>query len=287
MNFVRSIKEMLSDASTGIKRTKKDYKPKLQNIWENGQNYGTAIHIPVLHENLRWRNGYLYVLTGFPGAGKSQFALWLAVLRAKNEGIKIGMYSPENYPAENLIEEIMAVYLGKPIDGKYHGKATQEEFKEAWEFVSNHFEIIEFEDTPSLNDVLGAFSTVECGMYIIDPFNSIIEGADQKQNGISQYLKMSLTQMKHFAVSYNVPLLVIEHPKSVTNQADGQRPSPSPSMIYGGSMWWNKVDIFVSIDRDIFGESRTVDIQIHKVKLQRLNGRPGFVQLTYNNGRYE
>jgi hypothetical protein len=49
-------------------------------------------------------------------------------------------------------------------------------------------------------------------------------------------------------------------------------------------MWFNKMDVIVSIDR-IYGTPE-VDVVIHKVKNQRVMGLPGTVKLRWDNGIY-
>ena len=61
-------------------------------------------------------------------------------------------------------------------------------------------------------------------------------------------------------------------------------------MIYGGSMWWNKVDIFATVDRDMFDSGNPeVIIKVWKIKKQRLMGKPGeeVLNFDYKTGRYE
>ena len=53
------------------------------------------VDINKLDENFRWRKGFLYCFSGYPQSGKSEILNWLMILRAKNNGDKICMYSPE------------------------------------------------------------------------------------------------------------------------------------------------------------------------------------------------
>ena len=294
MDFVKSLKlNGDTGAVTNTKRSKQ-FKPILDKYYHDGQIMGTGTHLTILDDNLRWRDGFLYAFSGFPGAGKSTFLGYLMVLRARFENLKIAVYSPESYPIEDMIEELMRMFAGGSISKGFSDQISIEEFDNALNFVNEHFYFLDFDDIPSIQDVFAEFSRLVknegVGLVMIDPFNSVVEGANMSGAGnISQFLKAALTQSKLFAVKHNVPVVLVEHPRATGGQSKEDRPEPSPFMIYGGSMWWNKVDVFVTVDRDMFDSNNPeVVIKIWKVKKQRLMGKPGEVILNfdYKTGRY-
>ena len=297
MDFIKSLRERLQKAETGtavVSKRSNDFKTKLDSYYHNGQLNGTTTYINALDDHLRWRDGFLYAWSGYPGAGKSTFLSYLMILLAKNQQKKIAIYSPESYPIEDMIEELMRMFTGGSISKGYPDQISLEEYENAMKFINEYFYFLDFDDIPTINDVFGEFSRLVknegVGIVIIDPFNSIIEGADMSGGGnISQYLKAALSQSKLFAVKHNVPVNLVEHPRSTGGQTSEDRPAPSPFMIYGGSMWWNKVDIFTTIDRNMFDSNDpNVQINVWKVKKQRLMGKPGEVtlQFDYKTGRY-
>ena len=266
----------------------------MDTYYHEGQKEGTSIHVTGLHEYLRWRNGFLYGVTGYPGAGKSTFLNWLFILRAQHEDMKIAVYSPESYPIPDMEEELMRQYSGGSISKGYSDQITLQEYEEATNFIHNHFYFLDFEDIPSIQDVFAEFSRLVedegVGMVLIDPFNSVSEGAAMGGGGnVSQFLKVALTQAKLFAVNHDIPVILVEHPRSTGGQSSADRPEPSPFMVYGGSMWWNKVDVFFTIDRNMFdSDDPNVTVKVWKVKKQRLMGKPGsqMLEFDYKTGRY-
>ena len=296
MNFAKSLKETLQ-ASTGapvVSKQLSSFEDEIDTYYHYGQKNGTSAFLDPLANTFRWRDGFLYAFSGYPGAGKSTFVNYLLLLRAKNEGKKIAIYSPESYPIADLIEELMRQYSGGSISKGFNDQIDEKTFKQAKEFINDHFYFLDFEEIPSLNDVFGEFSDLvnqeNIGAVLIDPFNSIVEGADMSGSGnVSSFLKIALTQAKLFAVKHNVPVCLIEHPRSAGNDGAEHRPEPSPFMIYGGSMWWNKVDVFCTIDRDMFdSDNPSVVVKTWKIKKQRLMGKPGPVtlQFDYKTSRY-
>ena len=296
MDFAKSLKETLQ-ANTGapvVSKQLSSFEDEIDTYYHYGQKDGTTTHIPSLHDNLRWRDGFLYVFTGYPGAGKSTFVNYLLLLRAKIEKKKIAIYSPESYPIADLIEELMRMFSGGSISKGFNDQIDEKLFDEAKKFVNESFYFLDFEDIPSLNDCFGEFSNLvnqeSVGAVLIDPFNSIVEGADMSGSGnVSTYLKIALTQAKLFAVKHNVPVVLVEHPRSAGSNDAKERPAPSPFMIYGGSMWWNKVDVFCTVDRDLFdSKNPSVTIQTWKIKKQRLMGVPGetVLQFDWKTSRY-
>lgn len=287
----KTLKDLLSSA-TRVKEfliRGKDHTKEVNEAFEVGEQSGEKCFISKLDDQFRWRKGYVYCFTGFPGTGKSEFVNYLAILQAQKKGIKIGMYSPENYPIYNLEVSLMKSYLGKNISKGYNNQCNKQEFDKAFEFINDHFYFLKFNDMPKLSQLLDCYQMLadECGcrMFITDPFNAIADGGG---DNIAQHLRTALTQMKLFADNYQVYNVIVEHPRSPTLGMDGSLPRPSPWSLYGGSMWWNKMDCIVSLERDMMNSKADVIVRTWKMKLQRLNGQPGEQILYYDvkTGRY-
>ena len=281
MEFTKSFAEILqgnTGAKTATKRAN-DFKSEMDTYYHEGQKEGTSIHLNGLHNHLRWRDGFLYGVTGYPASGKSTFLNWLFILRVINEGKKIAIYSPESYPIPDMIEELARQLSGGSISKGFGNQLSEIEYEKAMEIINDHFYFLDFEDIPSIQDVFAEFSRLVksegVGTVLIDPFNSVSEGAGGGTGNVSQFLKVALTQAKLFAVNHNIPVILVEHPRSAGTDGAEKRPEPSPFMVYGGSMWWNKVDVFFTVDRDMFdSQNPEVIIKVWKVKKQRLMGTP-------------
>jgi energy-coupling factor transporter ATP-binding protein EcfA2 len=258
-----------------------DWKDRLIHNFENGKERGETTGIKALDDNLTIRKGFMYCMTGWPGSGKSELLTQLAVLQAINNKRKIAFYSPENYPVDEFVDAIIHCYTGKSPDKKY-SQLTKHEYLKAIEWVDNFFYFLDWEDTPDANMVIEAFkylnkSGVE--MFCIDPFNSLISEGEDRNIAVS--LKKNLTSFKRFSQQNRVMTFLIEHPKT-PNVPEDYNNSPGARNLFGGTMWWNKVDVGITVHRpNREGINDDVEITTWKVKNQHYNGKPGTVRLKY------
>ena len=267
----------------------KDREKDLLEVFDNGKPFGKTTFINSLDDYLRIREGFVYCFTGYPGAGKSEFVNYLALLQAENNGLKTCFYSPENYPVEEMMETMIQSHIGKWI---YQGdnRCSRDEFKEGIDFIDNHFMFFDKEDIPRIDELLNEFRLQAIAGYkifVIDPFNAIAEGGFTDGN-MSKYLRVALTQIKLFANKTKSIVFLVEHPKGVVTGSDNP-PEASPYVLYGGSMWFNKMDVIVALTKM---EDYRVDVKVWKVKNQKLNGttnRDKAITLKFNwqTNRYE
>ena len=288
--FQNTLNEILNgkgDSQTANYKSAKDVESKIIDIYDNGHSIGGTTYISSLDNSLRWRKGFLYTVSGFPSVGKSTFINYLLILKAKNEGSKIAIYSPESYPIEDMIEELMIQLVGKNVASNFGNQMSIEERDAVIKFINAHFFLIEFKDIPTQEDVFNEFKklvdTKGVEICVIDPFNSLVEGSNMGGGGnVSVFLKGALTRAKMFAVQNEVSLVIIEHPRSSGVNKASERPDPSPFMISGGPMFWNKSDVLFTVDRDFETDNPIVFIKVWKVKKQRLMGKPGEVTLNFD-----
>jgi twinkle protein len=139
-----------------VKRLWEATDPKVEGVFElndirdslidgfyNGVERGTTTHIDCIDKAWTWRSGEVNVWTGYQNEGKSLFLNQLACLKAAMEGWKFAMFSPENMPMNDFFNDIIEMYIGKSSDPMY--KSNQmviEEYKEAMDFVNDHFFLI-------------------------------------------------------------------------------------------------------------------------------------------------
>ena len=295
--FTNTLKEVLEGKGQSLTPnsiTAKDVEPEIIDFYENGHQLGGTTYIHSLDDHLKWKRGFLYTVSGYPGAGKSTFLNYLLLLKAQNEGQKIAIYSPESYPIEDMVEELMIQLTGRNVASNFGNQMTIDERNQAIDFLKNHFFMIEFKDIPTQEDVFNEFQRLVdvegVDICVIDPFNSLVEGSNSIGGGnMSIFLKGALTRAKLFAVRSKIALVIVEHPRSSgVNNAD-DRPEPSPFMINGGALFWNKSDVIFTVNRNMFdSEDNQVTIKVWKVKKQRTMGTPGAVTLNfdYRTSRY-
>lgn len=255
-----------------------DYHLSLINSFNQGKSPGETCHIQCLNEIFTIRPGFLYAFTGWPGSGKSEFISQVAVLQAYFANRKSAIYSPESYPVEEFIDTIIHCYLGKTTDKRFPNVCSQTEYSDGIKWVDNNFFFCDWAETPDCAAVLSAFDylrvTEGAQIFIVDPFNSLI--AEGEDRNIALGLKRNLTAFKRFAAQNKVVVILVEHPKTPSDTKEYDQ-IPGPRHMFGGTMWWNKVDVLATIHRpnrdDHFDTS--VIFKSWKIKKQELNGRPG------------
>tara|TARA_R100000988_G_C3982944_1_gene158026 strand:+ start:100 stop:1047 length:948 start_codon:yes stop_codon:yes gene_type:complete len=282
-----------------------DCRDKLNDYHKNGYPLGESSGIKKLDDNFRWRYGFLYCFSGYPQSGKSEILNWLMVLRAKLNGDKICMYSPEIDIHEH-ITNLARAYLGKNVDIAFPDKCTNEEWESALDFIDEHFIFLENgSEMPSITKLINAFEELAKEGYTaftIDPLNWVYEGT--QNDNIYSYLKLTLTSLKQFAKLHEVFMIYVEHPKTPAIQAKtGKVPKATAYSLAGGTMHFNKCDVMVvmhKLDEDDVenlvanGEIlkkvldnkenniKFVQFESVKIKSQRINGTTGKVILKYN-----
>lgn len=264
-------------ASNNFFTRAKDWTINLLASFERGKQAGETSYFKCLDDNFTLRMGFLYCFTGWPSSGKSEFLTQLAVLQANFKNRKIALYSPESYPVDEFIDMFIHCFLGKSTDKKFPNVCSPEEYKKAIDWVDEHFYFCDWPETPDGETLINSFEflrTQGCEIFIVDPFNSIVtEGEDRN---IAIALKKNLTMFKRFASQKKVMVWIVEHPKTPSDTKEYDA-IPGPRQLFGGTMWWNKVDVLASVHRVNREDksNREVIIKTWKIKKQELNGTPG------------
>jgi energy-coupling factor transporter ATP-binding protein EcfA2 len=265
-----------------IKRIK-DYQDRVLDQFKNGSQVGEPSGLPFLDPHLKIRPGYFYTVTGWPGSGKSELVLQLAILQAYISKRKVAFYSPESYPVESFIATMSHCYLGKSTDKHYKDVCTEAEYITALEWLNEWFFFVEYEDSPTPDHILEDFKQLRtgygCKVFVLDPFNSL---TNEDGENMALQLKDVLNKFVHFTHMEKAIFFCIEHPRTPRDKEAFD--IPGPYQLFGGSMWWNKSDCVFAIQahREDGRYTGDVTIKVWKMKNQKLNGRPGEVKAFFD-----
>jgi twinkle protein len=258
--------------------TAKDHEQRLKETFFKGKQPGETSYLATLDENFTLRMGFIYCFTGWPGSGKSEFITQLSVLQANFKKRKVAFYSPESYPVDEFLDTFIHCYLGKSTDRRFPNVCSEKEYNEAINWCNDYFMFCDWDDTPDCETILNAFKFLKesrgVEIFVIDPFNSL--DTQGEESNIAVALKRNLTAVKRFAQQNRIMVWLVEHPKT-PSKPEEYEVNPGPRQLFGGTMWWNKVDVLLSVHRPNRDDKNDNQVMIRtwKVKRQQLNGRPG------------
>lgn len=253
--------------------------------FEKGKEAGETSYFKSLDQMFTLRRGFLYCFTGWPSSGKSEFITQLSVLQAFFKKRNIAFYSPESYPVDEFMDMLIHCYLGKSTDRKYPNVCSLDEYKAAIEWVDQHFFVCDWPDTPDPDKLIQAFDFLhkqkKCEIFVVDPFNSLT--TDGEGLNIAVSLKKNLTAFKRFAQQNKVMVWLVEHPKTPRESSEFNT-IPGPYHLFGGTMWWNKVDVLATVHRNNRNDRHdsSLTFKTWKIKKQELNGTPGEATLEFD-----
>jgi len=248
-------------------------------IYSKGYVKGEPTGINPLDPHYTFRKGELTVMTGFANIGKTTTQLFLMIMASKLYGYRWLMYCPENEPVGDLMIDIAEMYCGKTADREYTDRINQDDYLEAINWAYNHFTVLTFEETPTVEDVLGAFDDyMQVEQYdgiSVDPLNDL--RAAQKQTKYDYYYD-ALSNIRRFIKKHNVIFYLVVHPNTAANRRrneDGSRPAPNMADVEFGAMFGNRADNFLVFHRNPQSDKWNVtEIHVQKIKFQKLVGIP-------------
>lgn len=273
-----------------------DFAEEMAIIREKGFERGYHSSTP-LDALFSAKSPYLYVMTGVWGSGKSTVLRWYIANLAKNNNLKIAVFSPESRPPYRELIKYMEAYSCKVYKKGLDISMTDEETIYYQEEVNKHIKIInpsfsDYEDFggrinqsnakgfESLFGYLKYLNTTEgISGYIIDPWNTIEHNKKNNETD-HDYVRRVLENIHAFNSKYELFSFIVAHPtKEVKKLKSGNFERPSLSTISGGSNWGNKTDVGIIISRNPWelteGEIKynndvPVEIYTEKIKFEEL-----------------
>ena len=205
-----------------------DIRNSMINGYRNGKVRGTTTYIPELDEAWTWRGGEVNLWTGYQNEGKSLALNQLCCIRAYWENAKVAIFSPENFPLNDLFDDIIEMYIGKSSDPYYKNNyMSEKEYNEGLDFVQNNFFAIYPEKDFKIDRIFERtkYLVKKKGIrtLIIDPYN-VVEHKIKAGEREDLYISRFMAQLKRFAVEYVLSVNLVAHqntPKK--NDSDGGR----------------------------------------------------------------
>jgi twinkle protein len=281
LNAITSATEFPIEGIVNVDDIYKD----VHSFYVNGYPNGFKCGIPNFDNLLQFMLGQFTVITGTPGAGKSEFTDYIITELARVHEWRFAVCSFENQPSSLHVTKLMEKCIGKSFSKRYdeNDRISPNEFEESINFVADRFNFININTIEvTLDGILEkcAELVLRRGIkgVLIDPWNYIEYKA---QNGQSEtkYVSDALTKIKAFCIRYNVHLFLIAHPTKMP-KVNGKYEVPNLYSISGSAHFYNKADNGIVVYRD----TETVQIYVQKVRYSWL-GKIGMAEFKYNIDR--
>jgi len=256
-----------------------DYAEDLSKINEHGLPTGVGLGFESLKELYRPEKGYMSIVTGIPGHGKSEVIDAFMVNLADKHGWNFAVYSPENYPIALHSIKLAEKYIGMQYDD-----ISPKVKRDAHAWVDKYFSFIYPSDEEStLTDILRYIKEVQdeygCDGFVLDPWNEIDHKRQQSLTE-TEYISQSLTKIRRFSRENVVHSWIVAHPTKLRKNDTGAYDPPTPYDISGSSHWRNKADFCLTVHRDELTKNE-VSVIVQKVK-QKNFGKLGAVKFNYD-----
>ena len=269
-----------------------DGSSSMLNSYRNGQNRGETTGITEIDKAWTWRNGEVNLWTGYQNEGKSLFLNQLCLIRSIISGVKVAVFSPENFPLDDFYNDLIEAYIGKSCDPYYiNNYMSEEEYKQGMNFIKDYFFVIYPDKDFKLQTIFdkAKYLVKKHGIrtLVIDPYNTIehLTTAGERED---LYISRFMTQLKRFAIENEVSVNLVAHQVTpMKNEKDqGRYFRPELNKIKGGGTFADKADNVLYVwrpNRALDFKDPDVVFGSQKIKKQKLVGIPQNIdQITFN-----
>ena len=267
--------------------TAADLHSDLLALFENGFGPGAETGWEEMDKICTYERGRLVILTGVPGAGKSEWLDELVLRLCLRHQWKIAFFSPENTPIVYHIRKLVEKLTGHRFQkgcGISEGLLMRSE-----EFLTDNVSHISLKGNATPARVLAKAHELVvrrgCRILVIDPLNRL-DHTPQPGQTETQYLSNFLNMITEFAVQHNCLVVLVAHPRKMNrNPVTNTTPRVEMYDINGSADFFNKADYGIVVERD--KEVGVTRVYVDKVKFKHL-GMGGMVTFAYDpvSGRY-
>lgn len=261
-----------------------DVENELDYLFNNGLQRGTTVGIENIDNLISFQTGMLTVVTGVPSHGKTYYLNYLLSRLNILHNWKIAFFSPEFYPVNLHIAQIIETLGGNRFSNKNYSQQVYEAMKD---YVCKNFFWLDPDDT-DITSVLerAKYLIKKKGIkaFVIDPFNAL---TDKEKKNVKQdeYISEFLQKIRWFARKYDVAIFLVMHPTKMIKLENGLYPVCDLYNCKGASEIFDKSDIGITVWRN--EQDDYAEMHITKVKFRHL-GEKGHTSFKFNinNGRF-
>ena len=267
--------------------TAADLHGDLRALFDNGFGPGAETGWEEMDKICTYERRRNIIVTGTPGAGKSEWVDELVLRLCLRHQWKIGFFSPENIPIVYHLRKLIEKLTGHRFQngcGMTEGLLARSE-----EFLAENVSHISLKGNATPDRVLAKARELVvrrgCRIFVFDPLNRFDHEPAPGQTE-TQYISNLLNKFTEFATQYNCLLILVAHPRKMNrNPTTGATPRVEMYDINGSADFYNKADYGIVVERD--KEIGITRVYVDKVKFKHL-GVGGVATFVYDhvNGRY-
>ena len=267
--------------------TAADLHGDLRALFDNGFGPGAETGWEEMDKICTYERRRNIIVTGTPGAGKSEWVDELVLRLCLRHQWKIGFFSPENIPIVYHLRKLIEKLTGHRFQngcGMTEGLLARSE-----EFLAENVSHIFLKGNATPDRVLAKARELVvrrgCRIFVFDPLNRFDHEPAPGQTE-TQYISNLLNKFTEFATQYNCLLILVAHPRKMNrNPTTGATPRVEMYDINGSADFYNKADYGIVVERD--KEIGITRVYVDKVKFKHL-GVGGVATFVYDpvNGRY-
>lgn len=239
---------------------------------------GSTTGIPSFDKFFRFKRGNFNVVNGFDNVGKSTALWYLCLLSSLYNGWKWIIYSNENRSG-TVAKKLIEFYCGNPID-----KISNDQLKEAREFVKEHFCFISNEFLFNYKDMLNIaeklLKTKKYDGMLIDPYNSLkIELSNNSKLSTHEYHYEAASEMQVFTKKNDMCIYLNCHVITGAmrlQKGETKHRAPGKADTEGGGKFSNKADDFMTFHRDVQDPDNYTKMEIHVRKVKEVETGGGY-----------
>jgi twinkle protein len=264
-----------------------ELRDRVLHLKEHGIPEGFGCGLPSLDRIFRAVPGQMGFAVGVPTHGKTTVIDTIMLGWAIRNDWVVGIFTPEQYPQEMYIINLLQKAKRKPIEA-----FSPTELDQGMEWLDRHVKIVQ-PDHPTISEIEERMDFLVrrdgARALIVDPWTEVaFESGFGTEN---DFVKAKLTGFRQNARDKDFYLHVNAHPRKMTEQkdtSDGQTRTDKPSAydIMGSSHFANKGDVIMSIWRDTLVDESPIEVSVVKARHRR-NAQRGTILLNYHpEGEY-
>ena len=259
--------------------TDMQYWDKMEKIFDHGRKKGYSTGYKSLDPHFNWMPGWLTLSNGYPGEGKSSFLFNMVLITTILYKWKWGMYCPENYPPENIIDTLAEILIGDTADISFGDRMTKERYQDAIKkHLDKYFFFVDNEHgyTPAELREVKKHLVRQHGIsgFLTDPWKNLTHNLGNKT--IDMYIQQELAAEVRLSIKNDLINLICHHPPTPPKDKDKNYPAPSQFDLIGGQVWSSTCYSMFCIHKHdrVSWKNTETEVHIQRNKEQKLAGFP-------------